>query len=223
MRRRTAELVHAYVRFADQIAVALADETFTARDYLVRTKADTIRLTATQLLALGAQRRVWEQRMGHLLLGSPRTRRATNEKDNQPGKAFPGGEIYLSFSGLGDRLAARVAGEIGEHIEQFDSPNALACLQQWAFCSLTRSGWAWHCYDQRIADHHSHHAALRGARHPASLMDTSSRGAPGIRSVTGRDRPDHTTEDLPVPAGGDRDVTWDANGRRYPDARSTAL
>ncbi len=127
MRRRTAELVHAYVRFADQIAVALADETFTARDYLVRAKADTIRLTATPLLAVGAQRRVWEQRMGHLLLGSPRTRRATNEKDNQPGQAFPGGEIYLSFPGLGDRLAARVAGEIGEHIEQFDSPNALAC------------------------------------------------------------------------------------------------
>src|SRR5664279_5516702 len=51
-------------RFADQIAVALAGETFTARDYLVRAKADTIRLTATQLLAIGAQRRVWEKRMG---------------------------------------------------------------------------------------------------------------------------------------------------------------
>jgi len=179
-------------RFADQIAVALAGETFTARDYLVRAKADTIRLTATQLLAIGAQRRVWEQRMGHLLLGSPRTRRATNEKDNQPGQAFPGGEIYLSFPGLGDRLAARVAGEIGEHIEQFDSPNALACyagkapvtrrsgkreyvvacrlacnrylrdaVQQWAFCSLQRSGWARQFYDRHIADHHSHHAALR--------------------------------------------------------------
>ena len=130
--------------------------------------------------------------MGHLLLGSPRTRRAASEQDNQPGQAFPGGEIYLSFPGLGDRLAARVAGEIGEHIEQFDSPNALACyagkapvtrrsgkseyvvacrlacnrylrdaVQQWAFCSLTRSAWARQFYDRHIADHHSHHAALR--------------------------------------------------------------
>jgi len=29
--------------------------------------------------------------------------------------------------GLGDRLAARVAGEIGEHFEQFTTPNALQC------------------------------------------------------------------------------------------------
>jgi transposase len=41
--------------------------------------------------------------------------------------AFPGGETYLSMPGLGDRLAARVAGEIGEYIEQFTSPNALQC------------------------------------------------------------------------------------------------
>jgi transposase len=180
-------------RFADQITAALASETFTARDYLVRAKADTIRLAATQLLAIGAQRRVWEKRMGQLLLGAPRARRAaTTEQENPPGQAFPGGEIYLSFPGLGDRLAARVAGEIGEHIEQFDSPNALACyagkapvtrrsgkseyvvacrlacnrylrdaVQQWAFCSLTRSGWAREFYDRHIADHHSHHAALR--------------------------------------------------------------
>ncbi|EID11477.1 transposase IS116/IS110/IS902 family protein, partial [Mycobacterium xenopi RIVM700367] len=39
----------------------------------------------------------------------------------------PGGEIYLSFPGLGNRLAARIAGEIGDHIEQFNSPNALQC------------------------------------------------------------------------------------------------
>jgi transposase len=180
-------------RFTDQIAAALASETFSARNYLVRAKADTIRLTATQLLAIGVQRRVWEKRMGQLLLGAPRTHRAvTTEQEDQPGQAFPGGEIYLSFPGLGDRLAARVAGEIGEHIEQFDSPNALACyagkapvtrrsgkseyvvacrqacnrhlrdaVQQWAFCSLTRSGWAKQFYDRHIADHHSHHAALR--------------------------------------------------------------
>ena len=42
-------------------------------------------------------------------------------------KRFPGNEIYLSFPGLGDRLAARVAGEIGDHTEQFDTPNALQC------------------------------------------------------------------------------------------------
>ena len=41
-------------------------------------------------------------------------------------KAFPGGEIYLSMPGLGDRLAARVAGEIGEHFEQYATPNARA-------------------------------------------------------------------------------------------------
>jgi len=34
-------------------------------------------------------------------------------------------------------------------------------VQQWAFCSLTRSGWARQFYDRHIADHHSHHAALR--------------------------------------------------------------
>ena len=39
-------------------------------------------------------------------------------KDPDPAKAFPGGEIYLSMPGLGDRLAARVAGEIGKHIKQ---------------------------------------------------------------------------------------------------------
>jgi transposase len=65
--------------------------------------------------------------MGELLLGGRRTGRDHTVKDPDPGKAFPGGEIYLSFAGLGDRLAARVAGEIGEHITQFDSPNALQC------------------------------------------------------------------------------------------------
>ena len=62
-------------------------------------------------------------RTGELLLGTP----GQQEAENQPGQAFPGGEIYLSFPGLGDRLAARVAAEIGEHVEQFDSPNALQC------------------------------------------------------------------------------------------------
>src|SRR6266545_4183289 len=43
------------------------------------------------------------------------------------GQAFPDGKVYLSFPGLGDRLAARVAGEIGDHPNQYESPNALAC------------------------------------------------------------------------------------------------
>lgn len=114
-------------RFADKVTGALAAEHFVAKAYLVRAKADTIRLTATQLLAIGAQRRVWERRMGELLLGAPRRGRAKKPREEDKGEAFPGGEIYLSFPGLGDRLAARVAGEIGDHPEAFESPNALQC------------------------------------------------------------------------------------------------
>lgn len=116
-------------RFADQVAQALAADHFTPRDYLVRAKADTIRLAATQLLAIGTQRRAWERRMGALLPGAPRRGRANAPRPAEldQGQAFPGGKVYLSFPGLGDRLAARVAGEIGDHPEQFGSPNALAC------------------------------------------------------------------------------------------------
>ncbi len=162
-----------------------------ARDHLVRAKAATIRLGASQLLLIGAQRRAWERRMGKLLLGGPRTGRDYTVKDPDPGKAFPGGKIYLSFPGLGDRLATRVAAEIGDHIEQFDTPSSLqsyagkapvtkrsgkselvvscrlACnrylreaVQQWAFCSLTRSAWAREFYDVKRKRGQSHHAAL---------------------------------------------------------------
>lgn len=179
-------------RFADRVQTALSAEQFTARDYLVRAKTDTIALAATQLLAIAAQRRVWERRMGQLLLGSARYGRAKQPREDQRGKAFPGGEIYLSMPGLGDRLAARVAGEIGDHIEQFATPNALACYagrapvtrqsgksqftvarrlaynhhlgdacQQWAFCSLSTSGWARDFYDAHIAKGNTCHAALR--------------------------------------------------------------
>lgn len=120
-------------RFADRVAQALSStDVFTAPDHLVRAKADTIALSAAQLLMIGAQRRVWEKRMGTLLLGAPRPGRAHQPdpgltgEDQRP-NGFPGGEIYLSFAGLGDRLAARVAGEIGDHIEFFTSPNALQC------------------------------------------------------------------------------------------------
>lgn len=114
-------------RFADKVAAALAGDHFVPRDYLIRAKADTIRLAATQLLAIGAQRRVWEKRMGQLLLGAPRRGRAKQPREDEKGQAFPGGEIYLSFPGLGDRLAARIAGEIGDHPEQFETPNSLQC------------------------------------------------------------------------------------------------
>ncbi|MDT7634304.1 MAG: hypothetical protein QOI50_6234, partial [Pseudonocardiales bacterium] len=178
--------------FADRVTAALAAPSLSTRDYLVRAKAAGIRLAAVQLLALHEARRGWEARMAELLLGGPRTGRDHTVKDPDPGKTFPGGSIYLSFPGLGDRLAARVAGEIGEHITQFDHPNGLQCyagtapvtrrsgksdfvvarrlahnhylgaaVHQWAFCSLTRSGWAREFYDSKIAAKKSHHAALR--------------------------------------------------------------
>jgi transposase len=179
-------------RFAERVAQALAAEHFQPRPYLVRAKADTIRLTASQLLAIGRQRRAWERRMGELLLGAPRRGRSRQPREEERGQSFPGGEVYLSFPGLGDRLAARVAGEIGDHPCQFESPNALQCyggrapvtrrsgkselvvscrlaynhhlgdaLQQWAFCSLRRSGWAREFYDEKRAKGKGHHAALR--------------------------------------------------------------
>jgi transposase len=114
-------------RFADKVTAALAGDHFTPRDYLVRAKADTIRLAATQLLAIGTQRRAWQQRMAALLLGAPRRGRAQPPREEELGQALPGGKVYLSFPGLGDRLAARVAGELGDHPQQFGSPNALAC------------------------------------------------------------------------------------------------
>ena len=114
-------------RFADRVTGAMATPRLAARPELARAKTGSIRLAAAQLLLLRTQRRAWERRMGELLLGGPRYGRANQPKDQDPGKAFPGGEIYLSMPGLGDRLAARVAGEIGEHWDQFTTPNALQC------------------------------------------------------------------------------------------------
>jgi hypothetical protein len=114
-------------RFADRVIEAMAAPRLAVRPALARAKTGSIRLAAAQLLAIRAQRREWERRMGELLLGAPRTGRDHTPKNPDPGKAFPGGEIYLSMPGLGDRLAARVAGEIGEHFEQFTTPNALQC------------------------------------------------------------------------------------------------
>jgi transposase len=109
-------------RFADLVARALAEDHFIAPAHLAQAKADTIRLLARQLLLIDAQRKAWEKRMGQLLLGTPST-----PEEDQPGHAFPGGEIYLSFPGLGRRLAARIAGEIGEHTGQYTTPNSLQC------------------------------------------------------------------------------------------------
>jgi transposase len=114
-------------RLADRVGRSLASDHFVAKDYLVRAKADTIRLAATQLLAIGTQRRTWERRMAELLLGARPTGKSGRRREERPGNAIPGGTIYLSFPGLGDRLAARVAGEIGDHICQYESPNALQC------------------------------------------------------------------------------------------------
>jgi len=86
-----------------------------------------LRLAAGQLLLLGAQRRAWERRMGELLLGERRFGRVREPQADERGEQFPGGEIYLSFPGLGDRLAARVASEIGDHPAMFASPNGLQC------------------------------------------------------------------------------------------------
>ena len=114
-------------RFAARVADALTSDQLPVKEYLVRAKETTIMLTATQLLALRQARKSWERRMGELLLGSPRYGRAKQPKEPDSGKAIPGGDIYLSFPGLGDILAARVAGEIGDHIEQFDAPSGLQC------------------------------------------------------------------------------------------------
>jgi transposase len=114
-------------RFAERVLAELAQANFQARPALVRAKADSIRLAARQLLLIADQRKSWERRMGQLLLGAPRRGRQHQPRDDELGEKFPGGEIYLSFPGLGDRLAARVAGEIGDHIEQFESPNSLQC------------------------------------------------------------------------------------------------
>jgi transposase len=178
-------------RLADRVTTALNSEQFQARDYLVRAKADTIRLACAQLLLLRQQRRAWERRMGELLLGD-RRRGRTKQPGEDRGPKVPGGEIYLSFPGLGDRLAARIAGEIGDAIGQFTTPNALQCyagkapvtrrsgkselvvatrlacnrylaeaVQQWAFTSLRGSGWAREFYDTQRDRGKKHHAALR--------------------------------------------------------------
>jgi transposase len=181
-------------RFSEHVTRAMAEPHLPVRPELARAKAGSIRLATAQPLLLRAQRKAWERRMGELPLGAPRTGRDKAPKDPDPGKAFGGGEIYLSMPGPGDRLAARVAGEIGEigeRPEQFTTSNALQCyagrapvtrrsgrseftiarrlacnrhlgeaVQQWAFCSLSRSARAREFCDSKIAGD-TRHAALR--------------------------------------------------------------
>ena len=68
-------------RLADRVEQALTAEQLQPRAYLVRAKADTIRLSAQQLLVIGAQRRAWERRMGELLLGAPRRGRSRKPRE----------------------------------------------------------------------------------------------------------------------------------------------
>jgi transposase len=170
-------------KFADDIKAALSEDHFPVADHVVAAKADTIRVTAAQLLLLGAQRRAWERRLGELL--------GARRGGNCAEAVVPGGEIYRSFPGLGDRLAARVAGEIGV-MANFATANGLqayagkapvtrrsgrsqyivtarqACngrlrdaVQLWAFCSISLSGWAREYYAEQRRRRKGHHAALR--------------------------------------------------------------
>ncbi len=197
-------------RTVARLRQALGSSQFVAKPYLVRAKAATIRLMASQLLAIGAQRRAWERRMGELLGALPAT------GGEGQGQAVPDGEIYLSFDGLGARLAARVAGEIGDHPQQFSTPNSLQCyggkapvtrrsgksefvvscrlacnrhlanaVQQWAFCSLRRSAWAREFYDSQRARGKGHHAALRalGNRWLEVLWHCLRKGVPYDESI----------------------------------------
>jgi hypothetical protein len=63
-------------RFADRVIQTLARPQLTAQSGLVQAKTGSIRLSAAQLLLLRAQRRLWERRMGELLLGGHRPARA---------------------------------------------------------------------------------------------------------------------------------------------------
>lgn len=156
-------------RFAARVSDALAGEHLPVKDYLARAKATTISLTATQLLALRQARKAWERRMAELLLGSPRSGRSKQPKEPDPGKAIPGGDIYLSFPGLADILAARIAGEIADHIEQYATPNALQCYAGSAPVTR-RSGRSEYVVARRLA----HNRYLGAAVHQWAFCSLST-------------------------------------------------
>jgi hypothetical protein len=88
-------------RFANQVKEALASEQFKPKEEMVRAKADGIVLVVTQLLAIGAQRRAWERRMGELLLGGPRQGRDRIAPEEKEGQAFPAAESTSASPGSG--------------------------------------------------------------------------------------------------------------------------
>jgi len=109
------------------VATALTADRFIARPAMLAARTDSIRRAVRQLQRLSAQRRRWGRRMETLLLGPRPSRRAAAPAEATPGERIPGGEIDLSVPGLGVRLAARVAAEIGDHVKQFATPNSLEC------------------------------------------------------------------------------------------------
>ena len=163
-------------RAAERIRAALQAEALVAPAHLARAKADTIRLTAQQLLLLHRQRSAWEARLRELL---------------DSAAISPGGEVLLSVTGLSTRLAARVLGEMGDQLERFPTPSALQCyagtapvtkasgrlrvvtvrfacnrvlrqaVLQWAHCSRQGSSWASAFYTQHRSAGKTHFAALR--------------------------------------------------------------
>jgi hypothetical protein len=80
----------------DKVEASLPHDHLRPKGYLVRAKADTIRLAATQLIAAGREG-TGSDGMGELLLGAPRQGRDRKPRGDERGKGFPGGEIYQAF------------------------------------------------------------------------------------------------------------------------------
>jgi len=104
-----------------------------------------------------------------------------------PGKAFPGGEIHLNVPNLGDPLGARVAAEIGDHIDQ------LATASSPQSCSGTapvarESGTSLPVVSQRLARSRFVRDAVQSGR------SARSRGPAGpASSTTGSGEPEQAT------------------------------
>jgi Transposase IS116/IS110/IS902 family len=145
-------------RFADRVQSALAAPSLPTRDYLVRAKAAGIRLAAVQLLALHEARRGCRPGWPSCCWAVPAPAETTPGKTPTRGRPSRAAR-YLSMPGLGDLLAARVAGEIGEHITQFDSPAGLQCYAGTAPVTR-RSGKSDFVVARRLAHNHYLAAAV---------------------------------------------------------------
>ena len=134
--------------------------------------------------------------MGQLLIG-------TASGDDTPGEVFPDGEIYLSMPGLGARLAARVAGEIGDHPGQFDTPNALQCYGGKAPVTR-RSGKS----ELVVANRLACNRFLRDAVQQWAFC--SLRGSPWAREFYDEQRARHKTHHAALRALGNRwlEILW---------------